>query len=159
MILILMYILISSEISGKVIYVTDGDTFHVLVNKEDKTVRLHAVDAPEKTQPFYYKSKSALEDKIKGKVVKLITHGKSYNRYVADVELDGESINEWIVAQGLAWNSPKYSTSEKLVELEKFAKQQKKGLWVDKNPESPWDFRARTSKKRNIKKKGKGFGN
>lgn len=155
--LILLLCLISGEVNGKVISITDGDTFHILINNEDKTVRLHAVDAPERTQPFYHKSKSALENKIKGKIVTLNTHGKSYKRYVADVTLNGESINEWIVGEGLAWNSPKYSDSKKLVELQEFAKKHKKGLWVDKNPEAPWDFRA--SKKKVVSKKGKGFGN
>lgn len=159
MLTFLLLSLLSLDLSGKVIYITDGDTFHVLINKIDTTIRLHAVDSPEPAQPFSAQAKNALADKVKGKIVSLKTHGKNHDRYVADVTLNGESINEFMVAEGLAWNSPKYSKSQKLIDLQNQAKEAKKGLWADKNPEAPWDYRERMAEKRKQKRKGKKFGN
>lgn len=65
----------------------------------------------------------------------------SYGRSVAKVFYDGKYLSEEIVKNGFGWHYKKYSISEKLAVLEQSARDNKIGLWYDKNPIAPWDFR------------------
>ena len=48
---------------GKVIKVTDGDSINILHNGETLKIRLDEIDAPERGQPFWRKSREALAEK------------------------------------------------------------------------------------------------
>ena len=55
--LLLLFFLIygqasASEISGKVVGISDGDTITVLQNKQQYKIRLYGVDCPESGQAF-----------------------------------------------------------------------------------------------------------
>ena len=41
----------------------------------------------------------------------------------------------------MAWHYKQYSKSKELAEAEDLARKEKKGLWVDKEPVPPWEFR------------------
>lgn len=41
-----------AQLEGKVISISDGNTFTLLVDKETIKVRLHGIDCPEKKQDF-----------------------------------------------------------------------------------------------------------
>lgn len=148
-------------IRGKVVAITDGDTIQVLVNKSPVVVRLNAIDAPEMTQPFSTKCKSALSDKIGGKVVAVKVTGKDrYGRTLGDVSIDegGKplSVNEWMIEEGWAWHFVKYSSSKTLAKMEADARKGKRGLWADPKPEAPWDYRARKADEREARRKANG---
>jgi micrococcal nuclease len=64
---------------GKVVKVTDGDTIHVLLDRETHKIRLLHMDAPESKQAFGTKAKQALSDKVFGKEVKVVW--KARDRY------------------------------------------------------------------------------
>src|SRR5688572_126201 len=68
------------SIGGKVVGISDGDTFKLLVagNKQLR-VRLHGIDCPEKNQDFGMVARSKLSDLIFGKLVKVIE--KDRDRY------------------------------------------------------------------------------
>jgi len=51
-------------------------------------------------------------------------------------------LNRELVRGGFAWWYRKYSKDESLGKLEADAKKNKRGLWTDKNPVAPWDWRA-----------------
>ncbi len=51
------------QFTGKVVKVTDGDTIHVLLDKETHKIRLLHIDAPESKQAFGTKAKQALSEK------------------------------------------------------------------------------------------------
>ena len=53
--------------TGEVVKVTDGDTIHVLLDKEMHKFRLLHIDAPESKQAFGTKAKQALSEKVFGK--------------------------------------------------------------------------------------------
>src|SRR4051812_20613607 len=57
------------KVKGKVVRIIDGDTFELLVKKTTYKIRLSAIDAPEKGQDYYQKSRQALADLIFGKMV------------------------------------------------------------------------------------------
>lgn len=50
----------TDTITGKVVAVADGDTLTVLNGREELKVRLNAIDAPKKKQPFGTESKQAV---------------------------------------------------------------------------------------------------
>lgn len=56
------------EITGKMVSVAGGDTLTVQTDaKEQVKVRLEAIDAPEKKQPFGTKSREGLAAMVAGK--------------------------------------------------------------------------------------------
>jgi endonuclease YncB( thermonuclease family) len=147
--LTLTCLLAVDTLTGKVVKVTDGDTITVLVNNEQIKIRLSEIDAPEHGQDYGEKSKDALADLVFGKEVRVVTHGKDrYGRTIGDVFVGQTNVNEKLVEDGWAWNFLKYSKSQRLAELEKEAKEAKRGLWAGKAPTAPWDYRAEQARKR-----------
>ena len=129
-------------LSGKVVSIHDGDTITILQNKTQIKVRLFGVDAPELKQPYGKKSKQFLANLIAGKVVEVEENGKDrYKRTIGTVYLNGVDINAQMVANGYAWAYRKFS--KKYTAHESKAKSQKLGLWRDKEPTPPWEWRKR----------------
>ncbi|MBE2985335.1 thermonuclease family protein [Campylobacter sp. RM6883] len=128
---------------AKVVKISDGDTITVLTpQKEQVKVRLHGIDAPEKKQAYGNKSRQFLSNLIAGKEVEVKEKGKDiYKRTIGTIYLNGTDINTQMVASGYAWAYVKYSKD--YVNLEKEARRQKLGLWRDKKPIPPWEFRKR----------------
>ncbi|NDD52981.1 thermonuclease family protein [bacterium] len=137
-------------ISGKVISITDGDTIKILVQKQQITIRLNAIDAPEIGQPFGQKSKQALSSLIGEKIVSVdVVDRDRYGRSVGNVRIGERLINEEMVRDGWAWHFKKYSKSKMLDDLEADAREAKRGLWSDSQaPEAPWDYRSRMARER-----------
>lgn len=152
--LIALTCLISADpLTGKVVKVTDGDTITVLVDNNQIKVRLSEIDAPERGQDFGQKSKEALADLVFEKEVRVVTHGKDrYGRVIGDVFVGDKNVNEKLVEDGWAWKYLKYSKSERLGEIEKNARESKKGLWAGKTSVAPWEYRAEEARKRAEKK-------
>jgi endonuclease YncB( thermonuclease family) len=62
----------AGELSGKVIGISDGDTFTLLTaDKQQIKIRLAEIDAPESGQPYGNKSKQALSGLIFGKDIRV----------------------------------------------------------------------------------------
>ena len=138
--LILFLPLLLFAISGKVISIHDGDTITILQNKQQIKVRLFGIDAPELKQPYGKKSKQFLENLIAGEVVEVEENGKDrYKRTIGAVYLNGTDINAQMVANGYAWAYRKFS--KKYTAQESQAKKQGLGLWRDKKPIPPWEWR------------------
>ena len=139
------------ELTGKVVRVTDGDTITVLCDQKMVKIRLNEIDSPERGQPFGKAAKKFTSDLAFGKEVTVQTHGQDkYGRTIGNVILpNGNNLNRELVKAGLAWWYRKYSKDESIGELEKEAREKKLGLWADKNPIPPWDWRkgVRTSTK------------
>ncbi len=130
------------EIHGKVIGIVDGDTLTLQTGKDQLTVRLEGIDAPERNQAFGMKSREALKSLVIAKqAVVLKTGFDKYNRTLGIVKIDGTSVNATMVKDGWAWHFKKYSSDEALAQFEVEAREANRGLWADGNPISPWDFR------------------
>jgi micrococcal nuclease len=133
----------SSTFSGKVVGVADGDTITVMRDHQSVKIRLDGIDCPEKRQAFGKRAKQFTSKFVFGKTVtvKVVTRDK-YRRVVAQVLIDGRSLNEALVKAGLAWWYRKYAPkNKKLAALEAEARKAKRGLWVDPSPMPPWSFR------------------
>ncbi len=136
--------LVGEEIQGKVTGITDGDTIELLdADYNRHKVRLDGIDAPEKKQAFGAKADKALGDKIFLKQVRIEYKAKDrYGRILGTVFLKERNINREMVTEGMAWHYKKYSKDKELAAEEKEAREAKRGLWADKEPVPPWEFRA-----------------
>jgi endonuclease YncB( thermonuclease family) len=147
LVLVLIPILAQSSTiySGKVIAITDGDTIKILSPaKEQIKVRLADIDTPEKRQPYGRKARQVLSDKVFGKRVKVekVTADR-YKRMIGKVYLGDRYINPEMVADGAAWVYRKYSKDPHMLELERQAREQAKGLWALQEDQrvASWEWR------------------
>ena len=139
----------SQKITAKVVGVKDGDTFVVLHEKKEIVVRLEHIDAPEKNQPFGYKAKKFVSDFCCGKTVVVIGNGKKdrNGRWIGEIFYNNQNLNKELVRNGLAWHYKRYSKSANYADLEIAARKKKIGLWRDKDPVAPWNWRKSKLKK------------
>jgi len=135
--------------TGKVVGVHDGDTLTLLAGRHDEIkVRLEGIDAPEIGQAFGKNSKQALSEMVFGKTVKIvISTTDDYGRKIANVYAGDVWVNLAMVGKGMAWQYVHYSHDPKLKQAEAHARAQHIGLWQDKNPTPPWDYRHGKAKK------------
>ncbi|OCG38103.1 hypothetical protein A9G26_00395 [Gilliamella sp. Bim1-2] len=137
--------LVYADFNGKVVKVIDGDTVDILTIKKQKIrVRLLDIDAPESKQAYGNVSRKYLASLIAGKNVFVKENKKDiYKRTLGTIFLNKVNINAKMVEKGYAW-AYRYkgvANNKMMVKLETRAKQNKKGLWKDKHPIAPWDFR------------------
>ena len=140
---------------GKVIGIKDGDTFEVLYDGQAEKVRLAEIDCPEKQQPFGNNARQYASQLCFGKMVTVTSSGKRdrYGRVVGTITTEeGLNVNEELIKAGLAWHYKDYSKSEALALLQQEAKAQKAGLWQEKNPVAPWNWRKHKRKMSREKK-------
>jgi micrococcal nuclease len=134
----------ATEITGKVISVKDGDTIKILYNGKALTIRLAHIDCPEKKQSFGAAAKKFTSDKCYGQTV-TVQHENKYDRNKrligVVINAKGENVNQALLKAGLAWHFKKYSAVKDYAALENKAREGKIGLWADKNPVAPWDWR------------------
>jgi len=146
--ILIPFILYAETITGKVVSVSDGDTITVLViNQTTNTtvkIRLSEIDCPEKKQAFGTQAKKALSEKIFGKMVAVeYNNTDRYGRIIGKIIFDGRWINKEMIEEGFSWHYKQYSSNKELAKAELIAKEKKLGLWVDKNPVPPWEFRRK----------------
>ncbi len=150
--LLLTFNLQAATLQGKVVSVADGDTITVLDgNKTQHKIRLQGIDAPEKAQAFGHKSKQSLNQLVHSKMVTVEFEKKDkYGRTVGKVLLNGTDVCLEQIKLGMAWHYKQYQSEQSkedreiYAQAEQFANLQAIGLWRDKNPMSPWDFRKQT---------------
>lgn len=148
--------LFSAEITGKVIKISDGDTITIIDSNNRKyKIRLDKIDAPELKQCFGINAKNHLVSLIAGKQVKVIYQKKDrYKRILGTVYLQEKEINLQMVQDGFAWHYLFYDKSPEYIEAEQKARQNKSGLWIQKNPVKPYEFRKNSKRMQNRKQKG-----
>lgn len=134
---------------GRVVGVSDGDSITVLDStKRQHKVRLAGIDAPELRQAFGQASKRSLSALVFGKAVAIETEKRDrYNRQIGKVLVDGRDVNLLQIETGFAWHYMRYAAEQSPIdqrlysEAESSARSLRKGLWQDRNPQAPWDFR------------------
>lgn len=128
-----------------VVAIQDGDTLTCLAeDKQQIKVRLAEIDAPEKRQDYGARSKQSLAELCYQQHATLHTESTDrYGRSVAHVECQGVDANTEQVRRGMAWVYDKYVKDKSLYEIQQDAQQARRGLWADKSPTAPWDFRRK----------------
>lgn len=135
-----------ADFTGKVVNVTDGDSITVLRDRQQVKVRLVDIDAPEKGQPFGNRSKRALEALVKGQEVLVVERGQDkYHRTLGRIYRGDVDVNAELVREGMVWVYRQYGNDPTLNAIEAAAKEQKRGLWRDREPVPPWEWRKAQS--------------
>ncbi len=138
----------SEEYEAKVLKVIDGDTIYIKSDSGRKKVRLRHIDAPEVKQPYGREAKIFLDNELDGKKIIVNSDYKDrYGRDIGDVFVYNENesiyINAKLIKSGNAWVYKTYRKNTYLMNLENFAKDNNLGLWKDKSPIKPWEFRKK----------------
>ena len=132
----------ASTITGKVVGISDGDTITLLIDGQQEKIRLEGIDCPEKGQAFGQKAKQFASNMVYGRTVSLLRTGSGgYGRTLGLIKVVGKVLNQEMVKAGYAWHFKKYSSSPVLSLLEEKARGERMGLWVDKAPVPPWNYR------------------
>lgn len=130
---------------GSVKKIIDGDSLLIVAGGKTIEIRLYGVDSPEYNQPFAGKAKSLVKRTVSGKKIRVRpVYYDSYQRLVAIVDYDNQSLNSALVKAGLAWVYPHYCRKEichSWQQMEGLARAQKKGLWSAARPIPPWQWR------------------
>ena len=124
--------------------VADGDSLLLeLPGGERVRVRLFGIDAPEKDQELALAARKKLTRLVYDKFIRVeVQDIDQYGRYVGKVYVGARYANRFMLKEGLAWHYAYYAPDAKdLAAAEKNARKSRTGLWKDKNPVNPYDFR------------------
>ena len=132
--------------TGAVTHITDGDTFDIMIDGNKSRVRMLGINTPESVDPrrpvecFGREASNYLKGLIDNKQVRLEqdpdkTDTDEYGRLLRYVFLGDTNINEQMIRDGYAYEytykSEKYMYQNQFKQAEKFARENKLGLWVD----------------------------
>ncbi len=140
----------SAEYEAIVLKVIDGDTIYIKSDSGRKKVRLRHIDAPEIRQPYGEEARMFLDNELNDKRIIVNSDYKDrYGRDIGDIFVYNENesiyINAKLIKSGNAWVYKTYRKNTYLMNLENFAKDNKLGLWRDKSPVKPWEFRKKNN--------------
>lgn len=135
--------------TARVVGIADGDTITVLAaGNVQRKIRLAGIDAPEKKQAFGQRSRQHLADLVFDKDVLLDCRKVEFRkRDLCVVIINGRDANLAQVEAGMAWWYRKYSREQSAQEradyeaAEVAALDSRRGLWADREPVAPWDWR------------------
>lgn len=136
-----------SDFTGRCVGVTDGDTIRVLHAGREERVRLFGIDCPERGQAYHSATREFTSELALGRTLRVQWRGRDrYGRVLGWVELpDGRILNVEIVRAGMGWWYRRYAPdSRELASAEREARSARRGLWKDRSPTPPWEFKRRT---------------
>ncbi len=149
--LLLLFSIIANadELTGRVIDIASGDSISIVdLSGVEYKVRLSGIDAPEKQQPFGPESRKSLADLVYGKEVTVTWIKRDYHkRVVGKVMLNKVDINLEQVKRGMAWvfkhfvDDPYSQDQADYADAQEVAESRHLGLWSQKDPIPPWEFR------------------
>lgn len=142
-------------IQGTVSKVKDGDTVVITPSfgRKQFTCRLYGIDAPETSkgrkrgQPYGELAERELRFLVLHYSVEAILTGKkSYNREICFIRKNDVDINLDMVKRGYAWAYRQYLKrpyASEYIDAEEEAREKGLGLWRQRNPVPPWEFRRK----------------
>ncbi|MFA6955472.1 MAG: thermonuclease family protein [Thermoanaerobaculia bacterium] len=149
-----------STFRGTVVGIADGDTITILdADHVEQRVRLAAIDAPERGQPFGRSAKESLAEITLGRVADVEWQTRDrYGRMVGKVMLPDpdcpgrdcpNSFDAGLaqLSRGNAWWYRRYAGEQSPADrrayeaAERTAKSQLLGVWSEPAPIPPWDWR------------------
>ncbi len=139
---------LAETLFGHCVGVADGDTCTLLLTddaggKRTEKIRFHGIDAPESHQAYGKAAKKFVSGLIYGKDIRVEAQTRDkYGRLVGKIYVGDTFVNLEVVKAGYAWWFRQYGAGETAIaEAEEAARAARRGLWQDKNPVAPWDFR------------------
>lgn len=151
-VIIVVFLLLTGSVAcagepfyGTVKKVIDGDSLLITAGSRNVEVRLYGIDAPEYNQPFAEEAKTYVRKWVGWqRVMVQPEYVDSYGRTVAVIVKADQVLNRDLVQAGMAWVYPRYCRKEVCktwTEMEDEARNEKKGLWFDLRPMSPWKWK------------------
>jgi endonuclease YncB( thermonuclease family) len=136
-------------LEGRVVAVPDGNTLTLLDgNRHQHQIHLAGIDAPELSQPYGPRSRLRLSNLAFGRDARADCYNVDlYGRDVCTVYVHGKDLGLAQLDAGLAWWYRKYAREQhprdhaKYESAEDRAAAGRVGLWQDKNPVPPWEWR------------------
>lgn len=129
-----------------IVGVSDGDTVTARCGAagsyKQLKIRLSEIDAPEAKQDYGTRAKQSLSDLCFQQQAN-ITGDRldKYGRTLARVECRGRDAATHQVQSGMAWAYVQYLTDQGIKSAEGVARAGRVGLWADKSPVAPWEWR------------------
>jgi endonuclease YncB( thermonuclease family) len=131
---------------GRCVSVPDGDTIVVRTpDRKRHEIRLQGIDAPEKGQRYGMMSKTNLTRLVYQKEVEVDWNKRDhYGRQVGRVYVgDIDAGLAWVYREYLDELSP--ADRKLFLHAEQVAREQRLGLWRDRHPTPPWEWRHRNT--------------
>ncbi len=133
-------------VTGRCVGIHDGDSITVVLDtpdgKRQAKIGLDGIDAPELGQPFSRVSRAALAEMVFERECAVESRGADrYGRTIGRVAVDGADVNAAMLDSGLAWHYKKYDSRPEMAAREDAARRGGVGLWKDRDPIPPWDWR------------------
>ena len=133
---------IGETFTAPVSRVADGDTITVVHRGDTTRIRLDGIDTPEMDQAFGVQARTFTSLRVSDRQVVVTVHDiDRYGRFVGRVQIDGVDLGVALVSEGLAWHYTRYSDDAVLARAEAEARAKKVGLWSQRSPVPPWEFR------------------
>jgi micrococcal nuclease len=138
------------EIRGKVVAISDGDTFTIVTeDKQRIRVRLAEIDAPESGQAWGRSAKRSLSRLIYAKAVRVETSGVDADgRTLGRVYVKNVDVNVEMVRRGSAHAYREHLRDASLIVVEDEARSARRGLWSLRASQTtpPWEWRHERSR-------------
>lgn len=142
--LLITTLALARTITGRVLYVSDGDTLTMSVEGSQEKIRFYGIDAPEKSQDYGLEAKEFVLERVEDKVIQVrVVDRDRYGRSIGKIYYDDHVyLNEEVVKNGLAWWYEYYARGDRdLREAQEYARDKKLGLWKENSPVAPWEWR------------------
>jgi len=135
--------------TGTVVSIADGDTVTVLdSSRQQHQIRIAAIDAPERRAPFSRSARDGLAAMVQRRQVDVRPAATDrFGRTVAQLFVDGRDVGLALIEAGLAWHFSRHALADpeeraRYEAAETAARQGRRGLWAQKDPQPPWEDRA-----------------
>lgn len=136
-------------LKGRIVRVTDGDTFTLLDERQTlRKIRLAGIDAPESAMPYGLHATLYLESLVFGKNVEAVTYKQDrYGRTVATLMFGAQDVNLAMLQAGLAWHYKHYAKEQPAAQAQAYAQAEvlartkNLALWQDSDATAPWVWR------------------
>jgi endonuclease YncB( thermonuclease family) len=138
-----------ATLTGLVVGVTDGDTLTLLDDsKQQHQIRLAGIDAPESGQPFGNRAKQSLAALAFARRAE-VNRPKTdrCGRRVCKVTVGGVDVGLERIRRGMAWHFTRHEKEQSAEDRATYAaaeieaRQAGRGLWRDRMPVPPWEWR------------------
>jgi len=137
----------AATLQAQVDGIRSGDRIVVSNIKRPLLIKLKAIASPETGQPFSDEAREHLSALILNKTVSVEYSQLADGWLVARVICNGVDVGAQMIRDGVAWydraNERDLTEGDRTVyaESEQAARNERRGLWGDKDPISPWQFR------------------
>ena len=134
----------AAQFEARIAQVIDGDTLDLVTAKARMRVRLADIDAPERKQPYGHRSRQSLIAICGGDLARVDTKGRDRDKnMLAVVRCNGTDAGAEQVRLGMAWVIERDAAGDSpLHALQAEARAARRGLWADKEPVPPWEWRG-----------------